>query len=97
MPEPPEDPLLALKNIGPVAAGWLREIGVESREDLERIGPVLAYRAVKHRHPQVSVVALYAFHGALTEEPYTALAPETRLYLRDEAAAALAVPPATRP
>jgi DNA transformation protein and related proteins len=37
-------PVENLRNLGHTSATWLREIGVYTRSDLERIGPVLAYR-----------------------------------------------------
>ncbi|NWF68374.1 MAG: TfoX/Sxy family DNA transformation protein [Chloroflexi bacterium] len=44
------DDLDTLKNIGPKTRQWLREIGVHTRADLERLGSVEAYRRMKALH-----------------------------------------------
>jgi hypothetical protein len=44
-------PVENLRNLGPTSATWLREINVHTRADLDRLGPVLAYRLVKQRQP----------------------------------------------
>ncbi|HYE59499.1 MAG TPA: TfoX/Sxy family DNA transformation protein [Rhodothermales bacterium] len=82
----PDTPVEELKNIGPKSAAWLREVGVQTRADLERIGPVFAYLLVRHRFPSagINLLMAYALHGALTDEAYFALSPETREALRVE-------------
>src|SRR5690606_25979924 len=40
-------PIENLRNIGPTAADWLRVAGVLTIRDLERLGPVSAYRMVQ--------------------------------------------------
>lgn len=91
---PPDTPVAQLKNIGPRSAAWLREVGIATRADLERVGPVFAYLLVRHRFPGagINLLMAYALHGALTGEVFSALTPETRRVLREEAeAASLAV------
>ena len=39
--------LEALKNIGPVSAKWLQTAGISSREELEKVGVVEAFRRVE--------------------------------------------------
>ena len=52
--------------IGPVSTAWLREIGIESADDLKRIGIVEAYRQIKALHPrEVSLNLLYGLEAAL--------------------------------
>lgn len=60
-------PLTELRNIGPKSAASLREAGVKSREDLERLGSVGAFRRVKKREGRSSLNLLYALEGALLD------------------------------
>lgn len=53
-------PVENLRNLGTASAVWLREIGVHTRSDLERLGPVLAYRLVKQRLANTSLNLLWA-------------------------------------
>ena len=92
MPEP-DTPLADLRNLGPASADRLAAIGIATRADLEHVGPVLAYRAVKDRWPDASLNLLYALHGALSDERWDALSPSVRARLRAEAEAALQTPP----
>ncbi len=39
--------LARLKNLGPESTRWLAEMGVSTRADLERLGPVGAYEALR--------------------------------------------------
>ena len=82
-----------LKNIGPLSAEWLCEAGIETREALEDLGAVMAYKIVKHHQPAATVHLLYALHGALLDVPWYELAPEDKARLREEAAAPLVVTP----
>lgn len=57
-----------LKNIGPTIRKRLNEIGVETRDDLERIGPVEAYRRICLNYPSRTIPVcyyLYSLQGAL--------------------------------
>ncbi len=58
-------PIDELPNLGPASAGWLREAGVGTVADLRRLGPVIAYRLVKARHPQASLNLLWALAAGL--------------------------------
>lgn len=87
----------ALRNIGPKSLSWLHEIGIHTREDLDAVGAVMAYRIIRHHHPEASLNLLWALVGALTDRHWNALPPEEKARLRAEAAAALEVhvdPPA---
>lgn len=58
--------LTALKNIGDRSAARLAAVGITTAADLERIGPVGAWRLVERAYPrETSVVLLYALQGAL--------------------------------
>ncbi len=71
-----------LKNIGPVSMEWLRAVGITSREDLERIGPVEAYRQIKAHGFNGSLNLLYALEAALQNIHWTALSPQTKAKLK---------------
>ena len=73
-----------LPNLGPASVAWLRGVGVHSRADLQRLGPVLAYRLVKQRHPRCSLSLLWAMQGALTGQDWRELTEATRRRLRSE-------------
>lgn len=73
-------------NLGPTSAGWLREIGVTTLDELREMGAVTAYCLAKARHEQASLNLLYALHGALTGQKWNALSPETKAQLQKEAA-----------
>jgi DNA transformation protein len=60
--------LTKLRNIGATVAKCLNEIGVFSRHDLERIGPVFAYQKMKRLNPDATLPRcyyLYSLEGAL--------------------------------
>ena len=89
-----DTPIPELRNLGPVSAEMLQALGITTRAELERVGPVLAYRALKEAQPGVSLNLLYALYGALTGQRWDQLSETTRARLRREAEAARQVPPA---
>jgi DNA transformation protein len=71
------DKLLKLINVGPKTIGWLHEVGVHSREDLERLGSVEVYKRMKELHPdKVTLNALWGLEAALLNMSYTMLPQE---------------------
>lgn len=79
--------LAALPNLGAVSAGWLRAVGIESVEELERVGAVTAYLRVKEAFPRCTLNLLYALNGALVGVRWDLLPPSVRAELRAEAEA----------
>ena len=78
--------LAALRNIGPATARQLVELGIADEAALRRFGPVAAYRRLKFANPRgITLVALYALHGALTDTHWAALPAEVKDALRREA------------
>ncbi len=63
--EPPVRALESLKNLGPASAAWLREAGIDTPEQLARLGAVEAYLRVREAGRRPSVNLLYAMAGAL--------------------------------
>jgi DNA transformation protein and related proteins len=81
----PQDPLARMKNLGPISSARLRAVGIDSPEELKRVGAVEAYLRLKETHPfEISVVFLYALHGALTDTDWRQLNESTRARLRRE-------------
>lgn len=93
MSESNTTPVADLLNLGPVSSGLLNAIGIISRADLERVGPVLAYRALRDLRPGVSKNLLYAMHGALLGERWDRLSEATRAELKQQVEASMKVPP----
>jgi DNA transformation protein and related proteins len=79
------DPLARMRNLGPISAARLRAAGIDSPEELRRTGAVEAYMMLKAAHPfEISVVFLYALHGAVTDTDWRQLSESTRARLRRE-------------
>ena len=91
---------LRLKNIGPRSAAWLADVGIETLDDLERVGPVEAWRRAKRAYSgRVSITLLYALQGALLDLPWNELPEEIKRQLADAARSRWqegAEPPGTR-
>ena len=90
-----DTPIRDLRNLGPASAAMLAEVGIRTRADLERVGPVLAYRALQDIRSGVSLNLLWAMHGALADERWDRLSDATREHLKREVSEAAAIPPTT--
>ena len=66
-----------IRNVGPKSAAWLRQVGVRTTEDLNRIGPVEAFLKVKRAGFRPSLNLLYAMAGAMADCHWAEL-PEER-------------------
>ncbi len=74
-----------LRNIGPVSAQWLADVGVESLEDLERVGVLEAYRRVRANEPQkASLNLIWALQGAVMDIHWTDVPEEIKEELLEE-------------
>jgi len=67
-----------LLGLGPVSLRILRAAGIETRADLERLGPVRAYIAAKQVDPRVSLNLLWGIASAVTDTHWTKLSREYR-------------------
>lgn len=77
-----------LLNLGERSSEWLRAVGIPDADTLRAVGAVEAYRRLKAAFPrQVSWVALYAIHGALTNTHWNDFPPEVKAQMRDEVTA----------
>jgi DNA transformation protein len=91
--KPPARTLESLVNLGPVAAGRLQAVGIETPAELARLGAVRAYRRLQERFPDdTTQVALYALQGALLDTKWNRLPPAVVEQLREQAGQ----PPARR-
>lgn len=79
-----------IRNIGPKSAAWLRQVGVRTVGDLERVGPVDAFLKVKRAGFRPSLNLLYSMASALADCHWTELpdAEKNRLLAALEAAEA---------
>ena len=58
-----------LINIGSKTERWLNEIGIYTKQQLQEIGPVEAWKRIKRVHPERATdTLLYMLQGALSEE-----------------------------
>jgi hypothetical protein len=72
------EPIGNLKNIGPATALALREVGLQTIADLERIGPVAAYRLLKNHRPQTSLNLLSSLAAGLQDLDWQSLPEPTK-------------------
>lgn len=77
--------LLKLKNLGMASVNILHAVGINTYEDLKRVGAVEAFRRIKARDINVSKVMLYALQGALLNIHWNDLPPDLKLKLVEEA------------
>jgi len=78
-------PIESLLNLGPKSGQWLREAGITTIAELERLGPVVAYRLVKQHQPKASLNLLWALAAGLKKQDWRELSKITQERLRKEA------------
>ncbi len=71
-----------LPQMGTKSAAWLRQVGVRSRADLERIGPVEAFLRVKRAGFRPTLNLLWSLEAALLGCHWTAVPAERREALK---------------
>ena len=75
-----------MKNIGPKSSEWLASIGVNTLEDVARLGVVETYKRVKAAYPdKVSLNMLYGLQAALLDLTINQLPQDIRDQLKREA------------
>ena len=79
-------PIESLRNLGPRSGQWLRGVGISTIAELERLGPVVAYRLVKQRRPKASLNLLWALAAGLRGIDWRELPEARKKRLRQEAA-----------
>lgn len=82
-----------IRNVGPKSAAWLRQVGVRTLEDLQRIGPVEAFLKTKRAGFRPSLNLLYSMAGALADCHWTDLSESDKQALIADLEAAEAANP----
>lgn len=78
-------PIESLRNLGPKSGQWLRESGITTIAELERLGSVVAFRLVKQRQPKASLNLLWALAAGLKGNDWRELTKATKKRLLKEA------------
>lgn len=73
-----------LLNLGPKSSQWLREAGIESVQQLKKMGPVLAFRVVKHAQPKATLNLLWALAAGLQDKHWQELSADEKLRLKQQ-------------
>ena len=77
--------LSELINIGYQTEQLLNEVGIHTRYDLEKIGPVQAWRRIQIKQPEkITLQHLYRLAGALQGTHWQKLPNETMAQLHEE-------------
>ena len=79
------EPIGNLRNLGPTSAAWLREVGLTTISELERLGPAVAYRLVKQKQPKASLNLLWALAAGIIDCDWRELTESTKQRLCKEA------------
>lgn len=83
---PRRSQLATLPNLGPTTEKWLNAIGVYTRHDLAKLGPVNAYAILKGHGYNVSLNLVYTIHRALNDTDWRRLPARVRSELKAAAA-----------
>ncbi|MFG5382787.1 TfoX/Sxy family protein [Yoonia sp. R2-816] len=78
-----------LKNIGATVARQLHEIGIQTKDDLERVGAATAYCEMKQRHPEARTPLcyyLYSLEGALRDQHWDDIGDDVKKSLQNDVA-----------
>ena len=79
--------LSSLKNIGPTTQKRLQEIGINTKDDLKRVGPVLAYQKIQSKNPGKTIPVcyyLYSLQGALDNKHWNNISQKKKQKLLDQ-------------
>lgn len=85
------EPVGNLKNIGPTTAATLQGVGIKTVADLERLGPVAAFRLVKQADRHAPLLLLWSLAAALKDLDRANLSEDVKERLSAEFNAASAV------
>lgn len=84
MPSSHSVPIEKVRNLGTVSGSWLRAVGIRTRFDLEQVGPVAAFLAVREMRPRVSLNLLWSLHAGLAHQDWRELSDDEKQTLRSE-------------
>ena len=82
--ENPERPIDELRNLGPKSVRLLTSVGIETIEQLQDLGAVFAFVAVKTRHPEATLNLLWSLAAGLEEREWRSLSQREKETLREE-------------
>ena len=89
--QPENTPVAQLRNLGPKTAQWLHEIGISTRQELIKTGPIMAYKILKHQRKDVSIVLLFALYGAIHDYHWNEIPAGIKEQLKKEASMSMDV------
>lgn len=75
-------PIEEFPNLGPKSTQWLKASGIETVEQLRRIGPVVAFKIVKQNHARASLNLLWALAAGLEGKDWRDLTPSQKRNLQ---------------
>jgi DNA transformation protein and related proteins len=78
-------PIEFLPNLGPKSGQWLRDAGITTIAELERLGPVVAFRLVKQHQLKASLNLLWSLAAGLKGKDWREFTEATKMRLRKEA------------
>ncbi len=73
-----------IRNIGSTSAEWLKEIGVETLDQLRSVGSVPVFAMVRDQHPEATLNLLWSLEAALRDEDWRSLAESVKSGLLEE-------------
>lgn len=74
--------LSSLRNIGKEMERKLKEVGINSAEELSKVGSKMAFASLKMRFPQVCLVHLYSLQGAIEGVDFNMLSEDVKSDLK---------------
>ena len=74
--------LISMRNIGKEIEKKLKSVGIDSAEELTRIGSKDAFLRLKMRYANICLVHLYTLQGAIDNIEYSQLPEETKKDLK---------------
>ena len=83
-----------LRNLGPTSAEWLIAVGIETIDDLRRLGAVAAFQLVRQHQPRASLNLLWALAAGLEDRDWRELLPEEKAALKQQASIETGLSPA---
>lgn len=78
------EPIENLRNLGPTSASWMREVGITTNAELQRLGPAVAYQMVKQKQATASLNLLWALTAGILDRDWRDLSEEEKKKLRVE-------------
>lgn len=73
-----------LRNLGPVSAQWLAEVGIHSSTDLRQVGSVAAYALVRRQQSTASLNLLWGLEAAMRDIDWRELTEDDKHNLREQ-------------